>query len=711
MLRTVLAPVMLLGAGIAPMASPVPAHAGQPDSDVTVRDRSVLDAYRSMPLGFVRDSGHADRDIRYSTQGAGFGFSFLTDRVVLAFERDGRSTSVQLVPVSPDPHATLVARGRVPGTINRFVGSEHRVALAPARRVVYRGLWPGIDLVFAGRDARLKYEFHVAPGADPGRIRLAYEGVDDLTLVSGALVAGTALGDLRDSRPQTFQRVGTERTQVASRYVLDAATRSYGFAVGDYDRDRPLVIDPGLDYSTFLGGSTNDIGVDVDVDDDGNAYVTGATRSAIDFPATSGSADATYNSDPAAVDVRDVFVTKFDRRGSEVVYSTFIGGSGAESGQGIAVDSEGSAYVSGGTGSSDFPTTPGAFDESHNGFEDAFVVKLAPDGSSIEYATVLGGGTVEGEFAPGIAVDGRGHAFVTGGTGSPEFPTTEDAFDTSHDGLLDVFVAELNPAGSGLEYSTLLGGSNNDVGFRIALRDGDAYVTGDTKSPNFPTTRGTFDDSFNGGDDAFVAKVSPDEEPALAYSTFLGGAAPDYGRGIAVDRRGSAYVTGGTASANFPTTRGAFDRRHNLEEDAFVTRLDPEGARLRSSTFIGGSSRDRGNAVAIGRGGIAVIGGDTDSANFPTTRDAFQRRYGGRQDAFVTWLSADASALAGSTFLGGAAVDFGRGLALGRDGDAYLTGRTASEDFPVTRGAFDADANGQLDGFVAKFDRLGRSTA
>jgi hypothetical protein len=177
-----------------------------------------------------------------------------------------------------------------------------------------------------------------------------------------------------------------------------------------------------------------------------------------------------------------------------------------------------------------------------------------------------------------------------------------------------------------------------------------------------------------------------------------------------VDGTGSAYVTGGTASADFPTTKGAFDRKHNLDEDAFVTRLDPRGARLRYSTFVGGSSRDRGNAVALGRGGVAIVGGDTDSANFPTTENAFQRRYGGRQDAFVTWLDDDGSSLASSTFLGGTSVDFGRGLALGRDGSVYVTGRTASRNFPVTRGAFDADANGQLDGFVARFDRLGRST-
>jgi hypothetical protein len=320
----------------------------------------------------------------------------------------------------------------------------------------------------------------------------------------------------------------------------------------------------GLAYATFLGGSDYDFGYTIAVDGAGSAYVTGYTWSS-DFPTTSGAFDRSYNG------YWDAFVVKLNPAGSGLAYATFLGGSNDDRGYAIAVDGTGSAYVTGDTKSTDFPTTPGAFDRSHNGYWDAFVVKLNPAGSELAYATFLGGSGEDYSLA--IAVDGTGSVYVTGGTGSSDFPTTPGAFDRSHNGGRDAFVAKLNPAGSALAYATFLGGSADDRGTAIAVDGaGSAYVTGDTGSSDFPTTPGAFDRSYHGSGDAFMVKLNP-AGSALAYATFLGGSDYDNGQGIAVDGTGSAYVAGWTESSGFPTTPSAFDRSHNGNYDAFVAKL------------------------------------------------------------------------------------------------------------------------------------------
>jgi hypothetical protein len=352
-----------------------------------------------------------------------------------------------------------------------------------------------------GEGGNLKYEFRLKPGASVKDVRLGYRGAEGLSVGTGGdLLVRTSLGVLKDAAPVSYQLIGGERVPVESRYVLKG-NGGYGFAMGAYDPRYPLVIDPGLAYSTFLGGTSRD------------------------------------------------------------------------EGSGIAVR-EGKAYVTGLTGSADYPTTPGAFDTTFNGSTDAFVTKLNASGSALVYSTFLGG--TDFEKGLGIAVDRRGRrAHVTGFTSSADYPTTPGAFDTTIDGF-DVFVTKLNASGSALNYSTFLGGSDFDLGLGIAVRgdNGDnAYVTGRTFSADYPTTPGAFDRTFNGGVvDAFVTKLNASGS-ALNYSTFLGGASDDGGFGIGVDERGMAYVTGGTDSPDYPTTRGAFDTTWNGNEDAFVTKL------------------------------------------------------------------------------------------------------------------------------------------
>jgi hypothetical protein len=372
--------------------------------------------------------------------------------------------------------------------------------------------------------------------------------------------------------------------------------------------------------------------------------------------------------------------------------------------------------VTGGTFSSDYPTTPDAFDRSYNDNSpfgpDLFVSKLTADGSALLYSTFLGGRS--GDGGTGVAVNQSGQAVVIGNTFSRNYPTTRGAFDRSYNGSLDAFVTKLKSDGSALVYSTFLGGRNFDgvSGIRVD-RWGQAYVTGETGSQNYPTTRGAFDRSFNDtgaptpGGDAFISKLKP-EGSALVYSTFLGGRNADRGSGIAVNRRGQAYVIGSTFSNTYPTTRGAFDRSYNGFIDAFVTKLNADGTAPVYSTYLGGTDQDAGSGIAVNRRGKAYLTGQTDSEDYPTTPRAFDRSFNGgsrgRADTFVSKLEANGSAILYSTYLGGMASDEAFDIAVNRSGHAFVVGSTSSEDYPTTPRAFDRSFGGSLDAFVSKLD-------
>jgi hypothetical protein len=642
------------------------------------------------PLSFAPNSGQTDAHVRYMAQGAGYSLFFADDEVVLSLvpstgAADKPSTGVALDLRFPgaNPDARVEASHRAPGVVNQFTGpkSDWQPGISTYEELAYRELWPNIDLVFSGRGGELEYEVRLHPGADPADVRLAYAGAEGLSLRSdGGPVIHTPLGDLNGTPPAA-----------GSRYTVQDGR--YGVEIDSDDHSGGRVIHGGLDYSTFVGASANDSGRAVAVDDDGNAYVTGQTASA-NYPTTPGAYDVTYNNNV------DAFVTKFDSSGSAVVYSTFLGGSAFDSGNGIAVDEDGSAYVAGFSGSTNYPTTPGAFDPSHNGGSDAFVTKLSPAGSALEYSSYLGAGGFSFEGANGIAVDGKGSAYVTGFAGSGGFPTTPGAYDTTHNGSNDVYVTKFDPSGSALVYSTFVGGSSLDTGNAIAVGgDGSAYVTGITRSAGFPTTPGAPDSSYNGGlNDAFAAKLDP-SGAALVFSTFLGGAGNDSGAGIGVDDKGRvAWVAGSTDSSDYPTTRKAFDRSYNGGGDAFVARFDRD--ELEYSTFLGGTGSDAAPAIAVDRKGrLAYLTGSTASADYPATGRAFDRSHNGGVDAFVTQFDRDE--LDYSTFLGGTGSDAGLGIAVDDKGRlAYVTGSTDSADYPVTNPAFDRSYNGAGDGFL-----------
>jgi hypothetical protein len=559
-----------------------------------------------LPLSFEANQGQADSRVRYLARGPGYTVFLTKEEAVLALKPGGdRSRSpggeashqpsqgavVRIQPVGINPGAGIQPLERLPGTSNYFIGADParwRTGIPTYAKVKYEGIHPGIDLVYYGNQRQLECDFIVAPGADPSTIGLAFQGIEGLELGSqGDLVLKVKDGEVRMHKPVVYQVVGDRRQELPGEYVL-RDNNQVGFVVATYDTSKPLVIDPVLSFSTYLGGSSVDVGNSIYVDGAGQAYVTGSTQSSgtpAGFPTTSGA----FQTDNAGS--TDAFVTKLNDTGTALVYSTYLGGSSNDVGNGIYVDGFGNAYVTGSTTSSDFPTSSGAFQTSYGGGGDAFVTKLNPAGTGVSdrlYSTYLGGSSAD--IGNSIFVDGFGNAYVTGSTqssGTPAgFPTTLGAFQTDNAGSTDAFVTKLNPAGTGvsdLVYSTYLGGSSADVGNGIYV-DGarQAYVTGSTQSSGlapagFPTTSGAFQTSYGGGGDAFVTKLNA-AGMGLVDSSYLGGAGEDVGKGIFVDGAGNAYVTGSTTSDPFPTTAGALQTTFGGTEDAFVAKIGPSGS-------------------------------------------------------------------------------------------------------------------------------------
>jgi Big-like domain-containing protein/beta-propeller repeat-containing protein len=692
----------------------------------------ILGDYGKLPLSFETNQGQTDAQVKFLSRGRGYTM-FLTRRaemVLVLRNPSPKSDALQpsrLQPAAASPKPQPVTRPVVvrmkldganatpqvegleelPGKANYFIGNDPakwRTNVPTYARVQYHAVYPGVDLVYYGNQRQLEHDFIVAAGANPGAITLRLKGAKKLSLdVQGDLVLKTKNGEVRFQKPVIYQEVNGARQEVTGGYTLKGKDR-VGFEVAAYDATKPLVIDPGLLYSTYLGGSGTDEGLGIALDGAGNAYVTGRTISA-DFPTTAGAFDTSFNGGTF-----DVFVTKLNPAGSSLVYSTYLGGGGNDQSFSIALDAAGHAHVTGFTSSADFPTTVGAFDTTLNGAGsfDVFVTKLDAAGSALAYSTYLGGNGNDEGF--GIVLDVVGNAYVAGFTTSANFPTTVGAFDTSFNGgVVDAFVTKLNTAGSApLLYSTYLGGSGDDRGLGIALDAlGNAHVTGFARSADFPTTAGAFDTSFNGVIDAFVTKLNP-AGSALVYSTYVGGSDNDQGFGIVLDGAGNAHLTGRTSSTNFPTTAGTFDMIFNGGQlDAFVTKLNAAGNTLVYSTYLGSSGNDQGSGITLDGVDNAHVTGFTTAGNFPTTTGSFDTSFNGSVDAFVTKLNAAGSGLVYSTYLGGSNSDSGAGIALDSVGNAHVTGSTASANFPTTVGAFDTSFNGVVDAFVTKLDLVG----
>jgi hypothetical protein len=596
-----------------------------------------------------------------------------------------------------NPNTTIAGEERLPYCNNYFIGNDPTQwhdNVPNYQRVAYHDIYPGIDLIYHGDAIGLKYDFIIHPGADLSRIQVHYMGDHGVTITPrGELQVQTAYGAIYEDTPLMYQEIHDHTRVVNGGYCLRGPD-VFGFEVESYNPEVPLVIDPAMVYSTFIGGTQIEYEFSIAADPSGYTYITGFTGSP-NFPTTPGAYDTTYNGN------YDAFVTKLSPSGNTIIYSTFIGGTYSDIGNDISVDAHGNAFITGFTGSPNFPTTPGAYDTTHNGDEDVFVTKLNQSGNTLIYSTLLGG--TDYEEADNIKVDSNGSSFVTGWTSSIDFPTTPGAYDTTHNGDYDVFVTTITPSGDALIYSTYLGGTMRDWASNIVIDDhGSAYITGFTGSTNFPTTPGTYDTTHNGDDDVFVTKLSPSGD-ALVYSTLLGGIGRDHGNDISVDTHGYASLTGYTNTSDFPTTPDAYDTSLNGKYDVFVTRFTPSGDALAYSTLLGGTETDVGKGIFIDATGYMTVMGYTYSTDFPTTLDAYDATHNGRADVFMTTLSPVVNTLVYSTFLGGTSVDLGYSIAVDSKENVFLAGFTNSSDFPTTPGAFDTTYNGNYDGFVTKF--------
>ncbi len=694
------------------------------------QEAQVKESYGKLPVAFEQNVGQTDAQVHFFTRGPGYGL-FLTSteavmvlsppRATAAVGQDSNTVGegwqdrnpapqkaeappavVRMQLVGANAASAVTGREELPGKVNYFLGndpSKWRTNVATFGRVEYDEVYPGIDLVWHGSNQQLEYDFVVAPGADPGPIGLRFAGAERVEVDAVGDLLVTAAGQtLRQQAPFVYQEAGGARRDVVSRFVLEG--HEVRFALGAYDAARPLVIDPVLSYSTYLGGS-NDRGNGIAVDPaSGDALLTGYTQST-NFPTANPFQPSHGGGVCGPFPCADAFVARLSASGSALVYATYLGGSGEDSGLGIAVDAaSGGALVTGYTSSTNFPTA-NPLQAVNRGFHDAFVVRLNPSGSALVYATYLGGS--DREYGTGIAVDtANGDALLTGWTQSSNFPTANPVQAVNR-GFSDAFVARLSPSGSALVYSTYLGGSSADIGWGLAvdLASGDALVTGDTQSPNFPTSN-PLQAVNRGFSDVFVARLSATGS-ALVYSTYLGGSNGDSGRSIAVDPgSGNALLTGGTRSTDFPTAN-LLQPANRGDGDGFVARLNAAGSVLVYSTYLGGSSGEIGAGIAVDpASGEALVTGITLSTNFPTAHP-LQAVNRGFNDVFVARLSAAGSALVYSTYLGGSSEDLGLGIAVDpASGDTLLTGYTWSSNFPTANPLQPGFGGGTFDGFATR---------
>jgi hypothetical protein len=681
-----------------------------------------------MPLYFIANQGQVDSRVVYyvqggdktlyfTPQGVTFALNGLTSRKNNLHPRFGKGVGKKYSPLRIDERSTRwiikldfvgansvqpIGQEQTQAVVSYFKGlpDEWHAGLPTYSKIVYADLWEGIDLTYSGTVDRLKYEFVVKPGVNPQRIRLAYRGATVSTDESGRLEVSTPAAGFQDDSPVAYQEVDGQRVPVEVEYAPEDET-TYGFHLGAYNHAVPLVIDPAvLVYCGYIGGSAQDWGYGIDVDDVGNAYVTGFTLSSeTSFPDTVGP-DLTYN-----VGDKDAFVAKIIADGTVLVYAGYIGGSGEDYGKGIAVDTGGNAYVVGYTLSSEatFPVAIGP-DLTFNGNYDTFVAKVKSDGTGLAYAGYIGGGD-KGQGL-GIAVDSLNNAYVTGLTLSSEttFPVSIGP-DLTFNGNYDAFVAKVKMDGTGLTYAGYIGGSDSDEGLAIAVDSvGNAYITGDTSSSEttFPVSVGP-DLSHNLLSDVFVAKLL-DSGAGFAYVGYIGGSGYENGNGIAVDTAGNAYITGMTASySEFPVTVGP-DLSHNGALDAFVAKVKADGTGLDYCGFIGGAEREDGFGIAVDSAGNAYVVGDTSSSevSFLVTVGP-DLTFNKSSDAFIAKVKPAGDGLEYAGFIGGNSSEYAYGIAVDSEGNAYVVGGTASTEatFPETVGP-DLTHNSGDDAFVAK---------
>jgi hypothetical protein len=728
-----------------------------------------LEAYGKLPLSFEENEGQTAREVRYVSRGSGYELFLTPQEAVLALSpkvqrdlsplhraayiqairearRTGQMTVIRMHLEGANPEPQIIGTDRLPTKVNYFIGNDSKkwhTDVPSYARVKYAGIYPGVDLVFYGNQRRLEYDFVVAPGADPKAIALKVDGARKMRInAQGDLVLSISGGEVEIRRPVVYQHVKGEWRQIAGRYVMGGNHR-VTFAVGSYDRSEPLILDPVLSYSTYLGGSSDDFGFAIAVDTAGDAFVAGQTFST-DFPAGTHGAVIT----PPTTNSGATFVAELNPAGTQLLYSTYLAGTTTNAGDGafgIAVDPSGKVYLTGSTFATNFPTTltalkPRPLTANLNGT--AFVTKLDPTASgnsSLVYSTYLGG--TGGEFGNAIAADATGNAYIAGITHSVDFPTMnafqsapKNAFGTAFLTRIDTTQSD----GASLIYSTYLGGTAaheantsgpgyGDQAFGVAVDSSkNAYLVGTTTSTDatFITAASAFQSAPPSGNllaSAFLSRMDTTKSAAasLIYSTYLAGSTEDQGFAIALGPNNVAYATGTTTSVDFPHTTGAFQTIGAVSGKAFASLVDTTQSltsSLKYSTLLGGTGSDTGFGIGTDTQGNAYVAGATASTDFPLTAGAVVSTFpaGAKAVGFISKLNPGGKGgkdLFYSTYFGGSgsATFPDRIFALATDpanpANVYVTGQTLSSAttfpvFPTT--AFQTTLKGPSDAFVAK---------
>jgi uncharacterized protein (TIGR03437 family) len=668
----------------------------------------IKERFGNLPLSFEENRGQADASIRFISHVAGYKL-YLTNRKAL-MDWSGARLTLNVIGSKTDSKAE--GWNALPGKSNYFIGDDPnnwRTDIPNYSSVRYREVYPGVDLIYYGNQRQLEYDFVVEPRADPAQIGLALDGADKIELdKEGDLLVAVGDQQLRMRKPYVYQDVDGERRQIAGRYLIDRGNL-IRFQLGDYDPDHRLIIDPVLDYSTYLGGGGTDVGYGIAVDQAGNVYVTGQTGS-LNFP-TKNPFDSTLDG------ASDAFVVKLNATGTALVFATYIGGRNpGDRGWAIAVDKAGNVYFTGETNSLNFPTVNAA-QPIFRGNGDAFVAKLNIGGNVLLYSTYLGGSFFDGAYS--IALDRFDNAYVTGRTDSANFPI-KNAMQPQIRGQRDVFVTRLDADG-GMVYSTYLGGEaptagdrDEETGYGIALDAlQNVYIAGFTNSPTFPTVN-AIQPAFGGVEDAFITRLNA-ADASISYSTFLGGSRVDNARGVAVDSFGNAYITGYTVSLDFPQVN-PLQPGYGGNIDAFVAKVNASGSALIYSSYFGGSSAENNGlisenipscAIAVDNFGNAYLTGKTESPNLPVI-NAVQGTFRGVNDAFIAKVDPVGTALIYSTFLGSTFIgdngfeERGLGIAVSGFGVAYVTGQVLKNDFPIVNAAQKDFGGGLSDAFIVR---------
>lgn len=646
-----------------------------------------------LPLVFEPNHGQAPADVQFLTR---------TPQGTVQLRADGATLH------APGGHERVAMRfngarrlnfsgqSRLRSTSNYLRGADSalwQTAIPHFEKVGAFGVYPGIDLVFYGNDGRLEYDFIVSPGAEPSLIQISFDGADLLKQQrNGDLLIRSGKTEFRQTRPRVYQKIQGKEVLVAAGYRMAGRNR-VGITLGPYDRSKPLVVDPVIQFASYFGGAGQDSAVAVALDSAGNMFIAGETTS---------TELATPN---AAQRFRalesDAFVAKLTPNGT-LIFLTYLGGSKSEIALGLAVDSGGSANVAGVTFSSDLPVKNGA-QMNFGGESDGFAARLSPDGSQLLWCSYFGGSRAD--WLSGLAVDSRGAAWVTGWTLSPNLPV-QNAWQGGYaGGGGDTFIAAFDPAGAALLYASYFGGPGRDLGSGIAVSaEGNVLVTGATNGDGFPLVRAT-QSRPGGGMDAFAIVLNP-RRNELLLSTLIGGSGEDWGIRVASDPAGNAYIAGYTDSLNFPATRGAVQTSFGGQTDIFVAKFSPNGE-SRYATYLGGVGDDWAGDITVDAAGTAYVSGWTNSSNFPS-RNPAQTRYAGgdnsltRYDGVVARLSPDGDALLYASYLGGTGEDKAYGVTLDRSGRLLVAGTTTSRNFPGAINEFSGGVTSNTDVFVAQ---------